>query len=213
MNYYQHHIGDYRRDTAHLSLLEHGVYRQLMDMYYLSETKIPEETEVVYRRLCAKTNEEKKAVDTVLSEFFKRENGWIQTRCDMEIKAYHSKAERARVNGKLGGRPVKTKEVISGLSKITEEKANHKPLTINHKPLSDTKKKRASRLPDDFWTNEVGMAALIIREDWSNADVLEEFQCFKDYWISQPGQKGVKEDWLATWRNWCRRSNRKGSIQ
>jgi len=24
LNYYSHHIGDYKRDTTHLSLLEHG---------------------------------------------------------------------------------------------------------------------------------------------------------------------------------------------
>lgn len=29
---------------------------------------------------------------------------------------------------------------------------------------------------------------------------------FRDYWTSQPGQKGVKTNWSATWRNWCRRS-------
>jgi hypothetical protein len=27
---------------------------------------------------------------------------------------------------------------------------------------------------------------------------------FADHWASQPGQKGVKADWLATWRNWVR---------
>lgn len=141
MNYYQHHIGDYRRDTAHLSLLEHGVYRQLLDMYYLSEAKIPAETEVVYRRLCARTEDEKKAVDTVLSEFFKLENGWIQTRCDKEIAEYHGKAGRARENGKLGGRPSKTKEVISDNPEATKEKANHKPLTTNQEPLTTNQDK------------------------------------------------------------------------
>jgi hypothetical protein len=30
------------------------------------------------------------------------------------------------------------------------------------------------------------------------------FNQFKDYWISQAGQKGVKLDWFATWRNWVR---------
>ncbi len=28
---------------------------------------------------------------------------------------------------------------------------------------------------------------------------------FRDYWISKPGRDGVKADWVATWRNWCRR--------
>ena len=28
---------------------------------------------------------------------------------------------------------------------------------------------------------------------------------FLDYWSAQPGQRGVKLDWDATWRNWVRR--------
>lgn len=27
---------------------------------------------------------------------------------------------------------------------------------------------------------------------------------FIDYWLSKPGKDGVKLDWQATWRNWCR---------
>lgn len=30
------------------------------------------------------------------------------------------------------------------------------------------------------------------------------FARFRDYWIAQPGAKGRKLDWLATWRNWVR---------
>lgn len=33
-----------------------------------------------------------------------------------------------------------------------------------------------------------------------------EWLRFRDYWIAQPGQKGVKNDWPATWRNWIRRA-------
>ena len=33
------------------------------------------------------------------------------------------------------------------------------------------------------------------------------FDQFKDYWIAQSGQKGVKLDWFATWRNWVRNTN------
>jgi uncharacterized protein YdaU (DUF1376 family) len=137
MNYYSHNIGDYRRDTAHLSLLEHGVYRQLLDTYYLAEQKIPKETEVVFRRLCARTEEEKNAIISVLNEFFLFDEGWIHKRCEDGIYDYKNKARRAQDNGKLGGRPPKTKVVISGLSNETQEKANHKPLTINQEPLTN----------------------------------------------------------------------------
>jgi uncharacterized protein YdaU (DUF1376 family) len=146
MHHYQHHIGDYRRDTMHLTLLEHGVYRQLLDMYYLNELPIPKETQVVFRRLSARTQDEQNAIETILKEFFKdTTDGWIHTRCDIEITAYHEKAEKNRINGKSGGRPKKTQVVIDGLSDAnpseTQNNLNHEPLTINHidKPLVGNK--------------------------------------------------------------------------
>jgi len=121
MHYYQHNIGDYRRDTVHLSLLEHGVYRQLLDMYYLSETPIPKETQQVIRRLSARTQDEINAIEIILDEFFTlTDEGWIHKRCDMEIADYRHKAENSRNNGKKGGRPKsiqepdKTHQVIPG---------------------------------------------------------------------------------------------------
>lgn len=34
----------------------------------------------------------------------------------------------------------------------------------------------------------------------------KEWPKFHDYWIAQSGQRAVKADWIATWRNWLRRS-------
>lgn len=34
--------------------------------------------------------------------------------------------------------------------------------------------------------------------------VEQETQKFCDHWRSQPGAKGRKIDWAATWRNWMR---------
>ena len=38
-------------------------------------------------------------------------------------------------------------------------------------------------------------------------DVRKVADQFKDHWIAQAGQKGVKLDWFATWRNWVRSTN------
>ena len=43
------------------------------------------------------------------------------------------------------------------------------------------------------------------RSEKPGVDHLPMLERFRDYWTAQPGQKGVKTDWDATWRNWVRR--------
>ena len=140
MHYYKFNIADYRKDTSHLSTLEHGVYRQLIDWQYLDEKPIPLETQVVSRRLRLATQDEQKALENILSEFFERsEDGYFQKRIKVEILDYQENAEKNRRNGKLGGRPSKTQSVSSGLDLETQTKGNQEPITNNHKPITNLK--------------------------------------------------------------------------
>ncbi len=135
MHYYKFNIADYRKDTGHLSTIEHGIYRQLIDWYYLDETPIPLETQVVSRRLRLASEVEILSLKNVLSDYFKESKlGYVHKRIDVDIADYHEQAEKNKNNGKLGGRPKKTQSVISGLPDESQNNPNHKPLTINHKP-------------------------------------------------------------------------------
>jgi hypothetical protein len=42
------------------------------------------------------------------------------------------------------------------------------------------------------------------KRKWTEEFVRETADAFRDHWIAKPGAGGVKLDWLATWRNWCR---------
>lgn len=111
MNYYERHLGDYAKDTCHLSLIEHGAYCLLLDRYYSTESGIS--VELVYRVARAKTKDEKAAVDFVLSEFFSLENGmWFNKRADEEIIKAQKKIHAAKMNGSKGGRPQKTQKTV-----------------------------------------------------------------------------------------------------
>jgi uncharacterized protein YdaU (DUF1376 family) len=135
MHYYTFNIGDYRKDTGHLSTLEHGIYRQLLEWYYLDEKPIPQETQTVIRRLRLGSDSDIAALKSVLSDFFVlQEDGYHQAHCDAAIAKYHSKAEVNKTNGKLGGRPKKTQTVISGNPEQSDSKGNQEPITNNHKP-------------------------------------------------------------------------------
>lgn len=87
MNYYERHLGDYAKDTAHLSMLEHGAYTLLLDRYYATEQGIP--ADQAHRVARARTKEEKEAVDVVLEEFFRLEDDvWVKGRVEEEIANY-----------------------------------------------------------------------------------------------------------------------------
>lgn len=135
MHYYQRNLGDYGRDTGHLSALEHGVYTLLLDWYYVNERPITLKEAIRVSR----GNPDETQV--VLSEFFKEtEQGWIHSYADRVIAEYHVKAERNRKNGSKGGRPKasqvvdpiedKTQSVISGMPKLTLTN-NQEPITKN----------------------------------------------------------------------------------
>ena len=86
MNYYEHHIGDYIKATAHLSMLEDAAYRRLIDAYYTKGSPLPADCKTCYRLARATSKPERDAVDTILHEFFiLEEDGWHNSRCDAEI--------------------------------------------------------------------------------------------------------------------------------
>lgn len=106
INFYPHHIGDYLTATAHLSWVEDCAYRRLLDVYYSREKAIPADIAQAARLIRASSKDERKAVETVLNEFFALgPDGWTHTRCEEEISKARQAAERARNNGKRGGRP------------------------------------------------------------------------------------------------------------
>lgn len=155
MHKYLHHIGDFMRDTVHLSTLEECFYRRALDFYYLNEKPLPKETQSVFRRLRAITEEERQAVLNVLSDFFTEEDdGFHNKRCDFEIAAYQSNADKNRENGKKGGRPPKnkpkenpeetqeeTQSVYLGSENESQNNLNQEPLTINQEPLTNNQYK------------------------------------------------------------------------
>jgi len=197
MHYYQFHIGDYKSHTHHLSLYEDLAYRRLLDFYFLHEQPIKHRD--IARQIGMREHEED--VMTVLNEFFiSTEDGFVSPRADKEIKQYKEFSEAGKRGAAKRWSTPPNGEAISPPNATPIATNNHKPITINHKPIKENK--RGSRLAQDwFLTKAMGDWATQERPDLDIRQVAEQF---KDYWVAQAGQKGVKLDWDATWRNWVR---------
>ena len=131
MNFYKRFIGDIQRDTGHLSLSEMGAYDRLLDHYYATEEKLPSDIDACYRIARAMSKEERKAVDSVIRQYFVLDSdGYSQNRAEKEIAEAQPKISAARTNGAKGGRPKKnpteTQEKPTGFSEKTQQKPNSK---------------------------------------------------------------------------------------
>lgn len=155
MNYYQHHIGDFNNATRHLSLVERAIYRDLLDMYYDTESAIDASNlDRLARRLQCITDDQVEALKYILDEFFKLEDGLhVNSRCEREIAEYHGKRKQASEAGKASAkkRAAKKQQAQEDCSPSDEQPDNSSsttvetPLnenssdeqpTINHKPLT-----------------------------------------------------------------------------
>jgi len=94
LNYFEFHIGDYLKDTAHLEPVEHGVLCRLLMVYYTREGPIP--VADAARLIGVRSKEERKALAAVLAEFFTQDGEHLrQARCDREISRYQDKQRKA----------------------------------------------------------------------------------------------------------------------
>lgn len=213
MNFYPHHIGDYMTATAHLTWLEDAAYRRLLDLYYSREQAIPADLAKAARLVRAVSKDERKAVETVLQEFFQETpDGWKHGRCEEEIEKARLAAERARENGKKGGRPAKkepkpnpeeTQSVISGNPEKSNSQAPITNTNTNKEPhtpqagqksgaialqtyLEECKAKDCKPIAEDdpvfVYADKAGISHEFLRLQW-----LE----FKDRY-TQPGAKRYK---------------------
>ncbi len=142
MIWYKFHLGDYITHTTHLSDAEDLAYRRLLDLYYMSETLIPLNAEVVARKIRIDLD----ITESVLGEFFeKTENGYFNHRCHVEVNKYQAQVENNRQLGKRGGRPKKTES-------ITEPKPKVNPKKIQIQNINTISSQATTSRFNEFWS-------------------------------------------------------------
>lgn len=124
----------------------------------------------------------------------------------VDIAAEKRRAYDRERKKKLRGIPPES----TGIPRNSENPSLSKEVSIdNRKEERETPKRsvRGHRLPVDWRPLPDDQPGALAKLGGSPA-LEQEILKFHDYWKAQPGQRGVKLDWDATWRNWIR--NAKG---
>lgn len=80
------------------------------------------------------------------------------------------------------------------------------PSVNRHEPsIESARSPKGSRLTADWSLPDDYLEWAKANLEWTSERSHEVAETFGDYWRSLPGSKGIKADWFATWRNWCRR--------
>ncbi len=96
MYFYHFNIEGYRKYTGHLSYLEHGIYRSLIDSYYTHEQPLNPDVKSLMRVHSIRTDEEKEAFTEILKEFFiETKEGFRHLQCDEALNEIYQKSDKA----------------------------------------------------------------------------------------------------------------------
>jgi len=100
--YYCFNIPHYRMDTAHLSPIEHYIYRTLLDTLYLDERPIKNNINTITRKLKLSDSTD---VERVLNEFFTLvDERWNNKRVEREIAHFRSRIQQQSKAGKASAK-------------------------------------------------------------------------------------------------------------
>ncbi len=204
MNYVEFHLGDYMRDTAHLSMLEDAAYRRLLDSYYVRERPLPRGLQECFMLARATSKKERNAVSYVLTEFFRLDDdGYHQRRADAEIERYHEKRRKAKASAEVRWKPCERN--ANALPTQCEGNALQTPESNLQSPVTKKEERepasRATRLPEDFGLNPERRRFC----EKEGLDPERTMDAFRDHWRAANGENARKHDWDAVFRNWCRR--------
>lgn len=142
------------------------------------------------------------------------EDGTVRVHDYLEHNRSSSEVKKAQEAGAKGARARWSKpdadttnpdDADRNANRIGVGDANPNAQRERKREREDGARKRGTRLPDD-WTPSEDLKRWTL-DNCPGLNGPYVAAQFRDYWHAVPGAKGVKLDWDATWRTWCRRQH------
>jgi uncharacterized protein YdaU (DUF1376 family) len=221
MNHYPHHIGDFDKATRHLNRLERSIYRDLLDVYYETESPLTLDLEKLKRKILASSEQESTAVEQVLTEFFlEAPNGWFHSRCDAEILKFQDNTTQKALAGKASAaaKAARKQQALNGCLTDVQRHLNGTSTNQNLEPRTKNQElKNRAQAPTAYADLLLGVPSQIV-EDWKAlrkakkapitrtvvegaiSESVKAGMSLTDFlaeWCSR-GSQGLKAEWLTS---------------
>lgn len=207
--FFQFYPSDWLAGTRGLTAAETGIYITLIAMMYEREAPLSMDNARL-ARLCGSTASAfEKAVSSLIEQgkIINTDGGFWNARVAIEIEKRSEKRKVAATSAnKRWGKNEQNQQApdANASNSQCQADANQIPDTRVKEEANASSKKRGSSLSPE-WRLPKAWGEWAVAEGLSEIDARRESDRFRDYWIGIPGSRGVKADWLATWRNWVRK--------
>lgn len=205
MNFFKLYIGDYQRDTAHLSVTEHGAYLLMLQHYYATEKPLPI-GKALHRMLRAQDKAERDAIDSVASQFWTvTDAGLVNERADEEITKAGAQADtNARIaREREAKRKAAREQHEQSTNRATNGQPNQTPDTRHQTTTTPptTARVRVSDIevfpiepdwqPSEAFATTAKLSGLVIADDLRALGIAE----FVAYWRTRPTDMRNQAEW------------------
>ena len=96
MDWFKFDMAAWKRDTAHLSDYDRGIYLNLLIYYYQTERPLPADRRHIARHVLGMWRASSRHLDVILDRFFScTERGFVNNRAEQEIAEYHARSKRS----------------------------------------------------------------------------------------------------------------------
>lgn len=210
--YVRFFASDWLAGTRGMRAAEIGVYITLISLMYERCEPLPEDSKRLARQCGCDPRGFMKSLESLIADrkIIRTDSGLWNERVQKEFDFRGKKSSTAKEAA--DARWKKDKE-NNDTSMRTHSECNadampyQKPEARSQKEKSSPSESpktrpRGTRLPEDWKPEANACSELELLPSLETVELPK----FRDYWRAQPGARGVKLDWDATWRNWLRRA-------
>lgn len=227
--YMRWYPGSYAKHTGHLTTLEHGAYRLLIDALWAAGGRLPADDRRL-SRVAKMTTEEWADHREVLLEFFYRRGGHVRhRRVDDELsyalsKKLHaeragnaSASKRAQKNSELGSTRVEQASnpnptILSSPCSTEQETKEANASSVDararangfhldgNEPQPKPKSRPPTHLPAD-WLPGIEERAYAAKAGLTTEEIDHVGREFQNYWVGLGGKRALRSDWYRVWVN------------
>jgi len=197
--YYKAYPRDFIEGTIGMAFEIKCAYRVILDLIYMQGGKLPDDARYISGSLGCSIRKWNSIRDVLVASGKIQVIGEFLTnkRADKELETLSKLQDN---QSQKASKPRKNNDLQEPQLSQPEPEPEPEPKKEKEETTVSSKK-RGTRISDD-WTPDLAFAE---SEGIEKSQALREGDKFRDYWKSQAGQKGVRLDWDATYRNWIRK--------